>query len=76
MVLLFLRDVRSALLSYSPSRLRYSQRSSAWLAGQTVSIMTLGGLALAIGILVDEATVAIENIHVHLARAAEDEGRL
>ncbi len=30
--------------------------------------MTLGGLALAIGILVDEATVAIENIHVHLAR--------
>jgi len=34
-----------------------------WLTGQTVNIMTLGGLALAIGILVDEATVAIENIH-------------
>src|SRR5436305_11445142 len=30
--------------------------------------MTLGGLALAVGILVDEATVAIENIHTHLAR--------
>src|SRR5262249_22501922 len=39
-----------------------------WLSGQTVNIMTLGGLALAIGILVDEATVAIENIHTHLAR--------
>src|SRR5213075_1630166 len=38
-----------------------------WLTGQNVNIMTLGGLALAIGILVDEATVAIENIHTHLA---------
>ena len=35
--------------------------------GQTVNIMTLGGLALAVGILVDEATVTIENIHTHLA---------
>src|SRR5207248_6144215 len=33
-----------------------------------MNIMTLGGLALAVGILVDEATVAIENIHTHLAR--------
>ncbi|MGH9141681.1 MAG: efflux RND transporter permease subunit, partial [Vicinamibacterales bacterium] len=39
-----------------------------WGAGQTLNIMTLGGLALAVGILVDEATVAIENIHTHLAR--------
>src|SRR5262249_27796451 len=31
-------------------------------------IMTLGGLALAVGILVDEGTVAIENVHTHLAR--------
>src|SRR5207247_532313 len=36
--------------------------------GQTVNIMTLGGLALAVGILVDEATVTIENIHTHLSR--------
>src|SRR4029077_19028785 len=34
-----------------------------WLTGQTINLMTLGGLALAIGILVDEATVEIENIH-------------
>ena len=39
-----------------------------WLTGQTINIMTLGGLALAVGILVDEATVCIENIHTHLMR--------
>ncbi|WP_159469916.1 efflux RND transporter permease subunit [Dyadobacter sp. 3J3] len=36
------------------------------LAGQTINIMTLSGLALAIGILVDQSTVVIENIHQHL----------
>jgi multidrug efflux pump subunit AcrB len=39
-----------------------------WLTRQTVNIMTLGGLALAVGILVDEATVCVENIHTHLQR--------
>ncbi len=39
-----------------------------WLTGQTINLMTLGGLALAVGILVDEATVTIENIHSHLER--------
>ena len=39
-----------------------------WIGGQTINLMTLGGLALAVGILVDEATVCLENIHVHLAR--------
>src|SRR5262249_40404550 len=38
-----------------------------WAAGQTINIMTLGGLALAVGVLVDEATVEIENIHTHMA---------
>ena len=41
-----------------------------WLTGQTINLMTLGGLALAIGILVDKSTVEIENIHTHLARRA------
>lgn len=36
------------------------------LAGQTINVMTLGGLALAVGILVDDATVMIENIDTHL----------
>ena len=43
---------------------RSAARSSAlWLTGQTLNLMTLGGLALAVGILVDEATVEVENIH-------------
>jgi multidrug efflux pump subunit AcrB len=69
MVLLLLRDVRSALIVVLtiPFAL-LAALVGLWLTGQTVNIMTLGGLALAIGILVDEATVAIENIHVHLAR--------
>jgi multidrug efflux pump subunit AcrB len=69
MVLLFLRDVRSALIVVTtiPFAL-LGALVGLWLSGQTVNIMTLGGLALAIGILVDEATVAIENIHTHLGR--------
>jgi multidrug efflux pump subunit AcrB len=69
MVLLFLRDLRSALIVVItiPFAL-LAGLVGLWLTGQTVNIMTLGGLALAIGILVDEATVAIENIHTHLAR--------
>src|SRR5678815_3548959 len=37
-----------------------------WATGQTINIMTLGGLALAVGVLVDEATVSIENIHTQM----------
>jgi multidrug efflux pump subunit AcrB len=39
--------------------------------GETINIMTLGGLALAVGILVDDATVAIENINSHLEQGKE-----
>ena len=52
-----------------------------WAVGQTINIMTLGGLALAVGVLVDEATVEIENIHTHMtsgmarARAVLDAAR-
>ena len=69
MVLLFLRDLRSALIVVTtiPVALLTSV-VALWLSGQTINIMTLGGLALAVGILVDEATVEIENIHAHLAR--------
>src|SRR5258708_35532599 len=37
-----------------------------YIEGQTLNVMTLGGLALAVGILVDDATVAIENTHRHI----------
>ncbi|TCK35411.1 multidrug efflux pump subunit AcrB [Paraburkholderia sp. BL8N3] len=41
------------------------------LTGQTINVMTLGGLALAVGILVDDATVMIENIDTHLESGEE-----
>ncbi|MBI3693658.1 MAG: efflux RND transporter permease subunit, partial [Acidobacteria bacterium] len=68
MVLLFLRDWRSAFIVVLtiPSSL-LAAVVWLWSSGQTVNLMTLGGLALAVGVLVDEATVAIENIHTHLA---------
>jgi multidrug efflux pump subunit AcrB len=68
MVLLFLRDWRSAAIVVITIPFALLTAVVAlWGAGQTINIMTLGGLALAVGILVDEATVAIENIHTHLA---------
>ena len=70
-VILFLRNLRSALIVIVTIPLSVLAAIVALrLAGQTINIMTLGGLALAVGILVDEATVAIENIDTHLARGA------
>jgi multidrug efflux pump subunit AcrB len=69
MVLLFLRDWRSALVVVLniPLALLFAV-TGLWLTGQTINLMTLGGLALSVGILVDEATVEIENIHTQLRR--------
>jgi len=82
MVLLFLADWRSALIVVVNIPLAIVGAVLAlWVTGQTVNIMTLGGLALAIGILVDMSTVVVENIHTHLAkgkrvaRAVVDSGR-
>src|SRR5207244_6159402 len=68
MVLLFLRDLRSALIVVVtiPFAL-LSAVVALWITGQTINIMTLGVLALAVGVLVDEATVSIESIHTSLA---------
>ena len=67
MVLLFLRDWRSALIVVATIPFALLTAVVAlWGAGQTVNIMTLGGLALAVGILVDESTVVMENTHSHL----------
>jgi len=69
MVLLFLRDWRSVLVVVANIPLALLGALFAlWVTGYTINIMTLGGLALAIGILVDEATVSIENIHVQMTR--------
>ena len=68
MVLLFLGDSRGALIVVLtiPTSI-ISGVLFLYLFGQTINIMTLSGLALAIGILVDESTVTIENIHQHLS---------
>ncbi len=64
MVLVFLRDWRSVIVVVLNIPFAICGALVAlWLTGQTINLMTLGGLALAIGILVDEATVEIENIH-------------
>ncbi|HXO74265.1 MAG TPA: efflux RND transporter permease subunit, partial [Puia sp.] len=66
MVLLFLGDLRSAIIVIVNIPVSIITGSLLLnLFGQTINIMTLGGLALAIGILVDESTVTIENIHRH-----------
>lgn len=67
MVLLFLRDWRSALVVVLNIPLAIMTAIvGLWLCGHTINLMTLGGLALAVGILVDEATVEIENIHAQM----------
>ena len=68
-LLLFLRDWRSSLVVVItiPFALLIAV-VALWAVGETVNIMTLGGLALAVGVLVDEGTVLMENIHVHLAQ--------
>ncbi|MBO1359839.1 efflux RND transporter permease subunit [Acetobacter sacchari] len=66
-VLLFLGSWRSTVIIATsiPLAILCSIISLGW-AGQTINVMTLGGLALAVGILVDDATVMIENIDTHL----------
>jgi len=68
MILLFLGDFRSTLIIAIsiPLAILCSIVTLSAL-GETINIMTLGGLALAVGILVDDATVTIENIDRHLA---------
>jgi multidrug efflux pump subunit AcrB len=68
-ILFFLRDWRSSLIVVItiPFALLCAV-VALWATGQTINIMTLGGLALAVGVLVDEGTVLLENIHVHLAQ--------
>ncbi len=69
MILIFLRDWRSVLVVvFNIPLALLGSLFALWLTGNTTNIMTLGGLALAIGMLVDEATVSIENIHVQMTR--------
>ena len=69
MILLFLGSWRSTLIISVSIPLSILAALACLAAfGQTINVMTLGGLALAVGILVDDATVTIENINAHLER--------
>jgi multidrug efflux pump subunit AcrB len=72
MVLLFLGSWRSTLIVATSIPLSIlSSIIALSLVGQTINVMTLGGLALAVGILVDDATVMIENITTHREQGQE-----
>jgi len=72
MILLFLGSWRSTLIIATSIPLAVLAAIAALSAfGQTLNIMTLGGLALAVGILVDDATVTIENINWHLEQGKD-----
>jgi multidrug efflux pump subunit AcrB len=67
MILMFLGSWRSTLIVATSIPLSiFASISVLYMLGQTLNVMTLGGLALAVGILVDDATVEIENNHRHL----------
>ena len=72
LVLLFLGSWRSTLIVATsiPLAILSSVLALSWF-GETINVMTLGGLALAVGILVDDATVMIENITSHLEEGQE-----
>jgi len=72
MILLFLGSWRSTVIIATSIPLAVlSALAGLSAAGQTLNIMTLGGLALAVGILVDDATVTIENINWHLEQGKD-----
>jgi multidrug efflux pump subunit AcrB len=74
MILLFLGSARSTLIVTTSIPLSILGAIATLAAiGETLNIMTLGGLALAVGILVDEATVTIESINYHLEQGKEVE---
>ncbi len=77
MILLFLGSWRSTLIVTTSIPLAILGAIGALSAiGETLNIMTLGGLALAVGILVDEATVTIESINYHLEQGKEVEAAI
>jgi multidrug efflux pump subunit AcrB len=74
MILIFLGSWRSTVIIATSIPLSVLGALAAlWALGETLNIMTLGGLALAVGILVDDATVTIENINWHLEQGKKVE---
>jgi multidrug efflux pump subunit AcrB len=77
LILLFLGSWRSTLIITISIPLSILASIACLAAlGETINIMTLGGLALAVGILVDDATVTIENINYHLEQGKDVESAI
>jgi multidrug efflux pump subunit AcrB len=77
MILIFLGSWRSTVIIATSIPLSIlGSLAILWGLGETLNIMTLGGLALAVGILVDDATVTIENINWHLEQGKEVEASI
>jgi multidrug efflux pump subunit AcrB len=77
MILIFLGSWRSTLIITISIPLAILASVAALSAtGETINVMTLGGLALAVGILVDDATVTIENINYHLEQGKDIESAI
>jgi multidrug efflux pump subunit AcrB len=71
MILLFLRDLRSVIVVVTNIPLALlGSLVGLWVTGNTINIMSLGGMALSIGILVDMSTVTIENLHVQMEQTS------
>jgi multidrug efflux pump subunit AcrB len=74
MIFIFLGSWRSTVIIATSIPLSVlGSLAALWALGETLNIMTLGGLALAVGILVDDATVTIENINWHLEQGKDVE---
>jgi multidrug efflux pump subunit AcrB len=74
MILVFLGSWRSTLIiTISIPLAILASITALSVLGETINVMTLGGLALAVGILVDDATVTIENINYHLEQGKQIE---
>ena len=72
MILVFLGSWRSTVIVATSIPLSvFVSIICLWAMGETLNVMTLGGLALAVGILVDDATVAIENIHRNIEQGKQ-----
>ncbi len=70
--LIFLRDLRSAMVVIVNIPIALAAALfGLWVSGQTLNLMTLGGLALAVGILVDESIVCLENIHAQMGQGID-----
>ena len=76
MLLVFLRDWRLTLVAAITLPLTVVPTFLfMWLFGESINLMSMGGLAVAIGLVIDDAVVVVENIHRRLGEGGRRDGR-